>query len=331
MKPTEARKLLGIGRDANPQAIKKAFRQLAMLWHPDRNPAPEAHEMFARLSAACDLLLAPFAQAGEDGDSNVSSAPSRGPDRNQDIELSVEQLCLGGKADVVLESSVQCQECEGQGFHERGHNQLCTHCQGTGRVRNGRSSERCEDCDGRGYTRRTRCLHCDGTGREISRRILVVTIPPGLLPGDELRLEGEGYAPPIGKGAPGDLRLRIQYKPDGLYLLEGSHLVLECPVSAFILLGGGRVTVPTPFGERQISLEAGLADGREQWIPGAGIPARGKRPAGDLRVHFVPVLPTVTTSALVKHYRAIQAEIDRMPLDTLPEQGLWERRPKTGT
>ncbi|MCL2643851.1 MAG: DnaJ domain-containing protein, partial [Betaproteobacteria bacterium] len=164
MKTTEARKLLGVGRDATPHAIKKAFRHLAMRWHPDRNPAPEAHEMFARLSAACDLLLEPFEpiHADEKSTSPASDAESRGPDRNQDIELDIEQLYLGGKVDVTLESGVECTECAGQGHQEHDRSQLCTHCQGSGRVRRGKNLSRCEDCDGRGYSRRIRCPQCRG-------------------------------------------------------------------------------------------------------------------------------------------------------------------------
>ena len=325
MKTTEARKLLGVGRDATPHAIKKAFRHLAMLWHPDRNPAPEAHEMFARLSAACDLLLEPFEQetTQTDDGSPASKAESRGPDRNQDIELDIEQLYFGGKADVVLESGVECAQCAGQGHQEHERSQLCTQCQGSGRVRHGRNLSRCEDCDGRGYSRRIRCPQCHGSGRQVNRRILTVTIPPGLLPGDELRLEGEGYAPASGKGRPGDLRLRIQMRPHPLYALDGSNITLDRPVSAFVLLGGGSVSVPSPGKLHNLDIEPGPATAREQDVPGAGIPARGKRAAGNLRVRLVPVLPSSPTPTLIKLYRTIQAEIEHA--DTLPELVQWEQ------
>ncbi|MCL2591285.1 MAG: DnaJ domain-containing protein [Betaproteobacteria bacterium] len=323
MKTTEARKLLGVGRDATSYAIKKAFRHLAMLWHPDRNPAPEAHEMFTRLSVACDLLLEPFRQETSHADDKSSS---RGPDRNQDIELDIEQLCLGDKTEVILESSVECVQCAGQGYQEHERSQLCIHCQGSGRVRLGKNLSRCEDCNGRGYSHNTRCFQCHGSGRQISRRILTVTIPPGMLPSDELRLEGEGYAPASGKGRHGDLRLRVQLRPHPLYTLDGSDLMLDRPVSSFVLLGGGSISVPSPGGLHDLNIEPGSPAPREQDIPGAGIPARGNRAAGKLRVRLVPVLPSSPTPALVKLYRAIQAEIKQMEANTLPELVEWERR-----
>ena len=328
MKTTEARKLLGVGRDATPHAIKKAFRHLAMLWHPDRNPAPEAHEMFARLSAACDLLLEPFGQeaihAGDKNNSPASKAESRGADRNQDIELDIEQLCLGGKADVALESAEECAQCRGLGYQEHEHSQLCTHCQGSGRVWHGKALNRCEYCDGRGYSRHIRCFQCHGSGQQAGRRILTVTIPPGVLPGDELRLEGEGYAPASGKGRPGDLRLRIWLRPHPLYALDGNDITLNRPVSAFVLLGGGSVIVPSPGGLHTLNIEPGSAGMREQDIPGAGIPARGKRAAGKLRVHLIPIFPCPPTPALTKLYRALQAEIGKMGADAFPELTAWE-------
>ena len=328
MKATEARKLLGIGREAPPHAIKKAFRHLAMLWHPDRNPAPEAHEMFARLSVACDLLLEPFEQetahADDKSGSQTSKADSRGVDRNQDIELDIEQLCLGDKAEVTLESGVECMECAGQGHQEHEHSQLCSHCQGSGRVRHGKHLGRCEGCDGRGYSRRIRCLQCCGSGQQISRRVLTVTIPPGMLPGDELRLKGEGYAPASGKGRPGDLRLRIQLRPHPLYTLDGNDITLDRPVSVFVLLGGGSISVPSPNGPHDLDIKPGAATSREQDIPGAGFPARGKRAAGKLRVRLVPVLPCSPTPVLIELYRALQTEIGQS--DALPELAAWERR-----
>jgi molecular chaperone DnaJ len=330
VKTTEARKLLGVGRDTTPQAIKKAFRHLAMIWHPDRNPAPEAHEMFARLSAACDLLLEPFEQETPHADDINSPAAnekkSTGADRNQDIELDIEQLCLGGKAEAVIESVVECAECAGRGYQEHGHSQLCTHCQGSGKVRRGKNLIRCENCDGRGYSRRIRCPQCYGSGHQVARRVLTVTIPPGVLPGDELRLEGEGHAPASGKGRPGDLRLRIQLRPHPLYTLDGSDIVLERPVSIFVLLGGGSISIPSPGGPRKLDIEPGPASVRELDVPGAGIPARSKRAVGKLRVRLVPVSPSSPTPALIKLYRALQAEIVRAGTDTLPELAAWEHR-----
>ena len=322
MRTAEARKLLGVDAAATPEAIKKAFRHLAMLWHPDRNPAPEAGEFFARLNAACEHLLAITAAAR----ASTRKTTSRGEDRHQDIELDIEHICLGGQAEVALKTSTECTVCGGEGFIESASSQLCPHCQGSGRVRIGRELFRCEDCDGRGYTRRVRCPNCNGSGKQIDTRMLAVTVPPGVLPGDELRLLGEGFPPESGKGCPGDLHLRIRLRQHTLYTLEGSDLTLERPVSAFVLLGGGTVAVPSPGSLHDLELKPGPASAREQVIAGAGFPARGKRAAGKLRVRLAPVLPSVSTPALVKLYHALQTEVEHAGRNSLPELAAWEKR-----
>jgi len=324
VRTAEARKLLGVDAAATPEAIKKAFRHLAMLWHPDRNPAPEAGEFFARLNTACEHLLEIATSATVRASTRKTAA--RGEDRHQDTELDIEHICLGGQAEVALKTSVECTVCGGEGFIESTSSQLCPHCQGSGRVRIGRELFRCEDCDGRGYTRRARCPNCNGSGKQIDTRMLAVTVPPGVLPGDELRLLGEGFAPESGQGRPGDLHLRIKLRPHPLYALEGSDLVLERPVSAFVLLGGGTVAVPSPSGLRYLELKPGSANAREQVIAGAGVPARGKRATGKLRVRLAPVLPSVSTPALVKLYRTLQAEVERAGHSSLPELAAWEKR-----
>jgi molecular chaperone DnaJ len=323
LKTSEARKLLGVGAEATPEAIKKAFRHLAMLWHPDRNPAPEAGEFFARLNAACDHLLE---LAGAHVASVSRKSGGRGEDRHQDIELDIERICLGGEVEVGLETSAECSVCNGEGYIESTSSQLCPHCHGSGKVRIGRELFRCDDCDGRGYTRRARCPNCDGSGKQISRRMLAVSIPAGLRPGDELRLEGEGHPAESAKGRPGDLHLRVKLKPHPLYTLHGNDLVLERPVSAFTLLGGGTVVVPSPGGERYLDIKPGAAKAREQSIAGAGLPARGKHPAGKLCIRLVPVLPSASTPALVKLYHALQTEVERAGHDSIPELAAWEKR-----
>jgi molecular chaperone DnaJ len=330
VKTSEARKLLGITPDATPQAIKKAFRHLAMLWHPDRNPAPEANEMFARLNMACNLLLEPFEQDdpddGSDGAAATDKQDANGEDRVHELELDLEQICLGGKAEAVLESQTECMVCGGAGIRESTHSQLCHTCHGSGRVKQGKNLAPCADCNGRGYSRRAPCPECKGSGRQTTRRVLTVTVPAGMLPGDELRLEGEGHPAPSRKGRPGNLRLRIQLRPHPLYTLEGSDLVLERPVSVFTLLGGGTIVVPSPDGARYLDIKPGSGGAREQSISGGGVPARGKRAAGKLRVRLTPVLPSTSTAALLKLYHALQAEIERAEPSPLPELADWEKR-----
>ncbi|GHT80993.1 chaperone protein DnaJ 1 [Betaproteobacteria bacterium] len=317
----EARKLLGVTSRTSAAAIKKAFRQLAMQWHPDRNPAPEAGEKFARLAAACNLLL-----EQESSSAKANAAPDKGEDLRQDFELDLEQACRGGQAEVGVDKRTECDACAGSGYQEVALSQQCPTCHGSGRIRRKHGLTNCPDCEGRGYTRRIRCPECEGKGERLARSVFAVTLTPGMLSGDELRLEGKGHPAPDPAGQPGDLLLRIVLRPHALFGVDGNDITIDRPVSTFILLIGGTVTVPTPVGPRDIDVPPGLPTLREIAIPEAGIPARGKRAAGALKVRLLPGLPTVSSPTLTKLYRSLQQEIERTQPHCCPELDAWEQR-----
>jgi molecular chaperone DnaJ len=322
LKITEARKLLGVGPHDSASTIKKAFRQLAMRWHPDRNSAPEAGEKFARFATAYNLLLEQISDDGNEAD----VAPDRGADRIQELELDLETVCRGGKVEVDVETRSECEACSGRGYRETTFSQLCTACHGSGRVRRKHGLTNCPVCDGRGYTHRLPCPECDGKGKRSTNRVFTVVVPAGMFSGDELRLEGEGHPAASPSGQAGDLRLRVILRPHPLFGIEETDIVIDRPVSAFILLAGGTVSVPTPTGLLSVDIPPGPAILRETFIAGAGIPARGDRAAGALKVRFLPSLPTVSSPALVKHYRLLQKEIDRTLRQCCPELDAWEQQ-----
>jgi molecular chaperone DnaJ len=318
---TEARKLLGVTSRTSAAVIKKTFRQLAMQWHPDRNPASDAGEKFARFAAAYNLLL-----EQESNSADADAAPVKGNDRKQDFELDLEQACRGGPAEVGVDNRSECEACAGTGYQEVALSQQCPTCHGSGRIRRKHGLSNCPDCEGRGYTRRIRCPECEGQGKRLARSVFSVTLLPGMLTGDELRLEGKGHPAENPAARPGDLLLRIVLRPHVLFGVDGSDIIIDRPVSAFILLAGGTVTVPTPVGPRDIDVPPGPATPREISIPDAGIPARGKRAAGALKVRLLPSLPTVSSPTLVKLYRSLQKEIEHTQPQCCPELDAWEQR-----
>ena len=91
--------LLGLPAGANAQQIKRAFRKLAMQWHPDRNPDPAAAEQFRRLRDAHDRLLATLlgdaADATYEDKTAAHAPPQRGADRWQTLEISIEESFSG--------------------------------------------------------------------------------------------------------------------------------------------------------------------------------------------------------------------------------------------
>lgn len=328
--------VLGVAVDADTKTIKKAFRRLAMRWHPDRNPDPAALEHFKRLRAAHDRMLgSQDADSDENAasDSQDESTPSaradsgapRGADRWQDLELSLEEAFTGCEKQVPLESVVVCDTCEGSGQIKLAHGRLCQCCHGTGRVRTKGGLATCDDCGGRGYSNLAPCPDCDGVGTRRPARMLLVKVPAGMFADEELRLEGKGEPADDPAGRPGDLRLRIRLSPHPLFRLEGRDLLLERPLSAFRMLAGGKLVVPVPGGTLEVEVEAGTCEARALRIEGAGFRGRGSRPAGALRIMLRPVFPEAPGSKLVALYRKLEAEIEHDIGTHLPQLEEWER------
>ncbi|TDN56666.1 DnaJ C-terminal domain-containing protein [Azoarcus indigens] len=315
--------LLGVAPGADASEIKRAFRRLAMRWHPDRNPDPAAADHFRRLRAAFESLLDGLQPAGPAAEpqQDTDAAP-RGADLRETLEISLEEACLGGVRTLVREESTRCEDCQGSGEQTLRHSRLCPHCHGSGRVRGAEGLTACARCQGRGYRLLAPCDSCGGNGKQIRPRNLEVRLPPGLQPGDELRLRGEGGPAVESDGEAGDLRLRIEVAPHPLYRLAGRDLLLERPLSVFRLLAGGEIALPHPAGLRHHPLPPGDGRATELRLSGAGLPRRGKHAAGDMLVTLRPVLPTGVGAELLP----LLDRLDRALASELTEISDWESR-----
>lgn len=317
----DAYTLLGLRPGVSKQDIKRAFRQLAMRWHPDRNADPAAVEHFKTLRAAYERLLAQFDPADAP---QHATPPARGTDRRLDLELTLEEGFLGCEKPVQLGTEQTCTHCEGSGEQTLSHSRLCEHCHGSGRVQRGDKLTQCDSCKGRGYRNRQTCPACEGSGRERALRTILVKVPPGLLAGDELRIAGEGEPCSDAQGLPGDLRLKIGLAPHALYALEGRNLRLQRPLSLLRLLAGGPLRVPLPGGAQTIVLEPGAAEARTIHVEGAGYPGGRSQPAGTLIVELIPVLPVQLPARLLQQLAHLDAELGEDPARFLPAVAQWE-------
>ena len=318
--------LLGLPAGASAQQIKRAFRKLAMQWHPDRNPDPAAAEQFRRLRDAHDRLLATL--LGDEGqtqhEDEGAAAPQRGADRWQTLEISIEESFSGALRAVEVERRSPCTQCGGSGMEQLSVSRLCSPCRGSGRVRGPAGLERCPDCEGRGYRNTGPCGGCGGSGEQLHTRHLEVRIPPGVVDEDELRLTGEGEPHADPRHRAGDLRLRIRLASHPLFRREGRDLVLRRPVSALRLLIGGTLRVPHPEGARSLELEPGLAHPRSLRVPGAGFPAHGRRARGDLVVEFEPELPHAPEPSLHGLIDELDRALAARAEHHFPELARWE-------
>jgi curved DNA-binding protein len=146
----------------------------------------------------------------------------------------------------------------------------------------------------------------DAQGRVVTReRSLSVTIPKGVLPGQQLRLAGQGH-PGSNGGASGDLFLEILLQPDPRYRVEGRDVYENVPVAPWEAALGAQIDVPTPSGQVEVTVPPGSQTGRKLRLKGRGIPGLT---AGDLYLILDVVLPPARDERARELYQAMAREM----------------------
>jgi molecular chaperone DnaJ len=321
--------VLGVPPGAEPAELKNAYRRLAMQWHPDRNTDPLATERFKAIRAAYEQLVAVDAPeeaksaAPEDDEDNEAVATAA--DIRLNLEISLEEAAGGCRRTIDYTRGKACPTCDGSGEAGMTRTRFCEACHGSGRVRDGkRGLMSCDACRGRGFFSERICPDCGGSGRETADVSLEIRVPPGMLPGDELRLAGQGEAA-SDELAAGDLFLTIVIGSHPLFQLQGRDIHFIMPVSALALLAGGEIQLPAPGGPISGLLEAGSPAARDLRLTGRGFPGRGKHTAGDLVVHLQPVFPAALSTRQRKLLRQANAALLDEAEASLPEIAAWNR------
>src|SRR5690625_2608151 len=261
--------ILGVSKDVSAADLKKAYRRVAMKYHPDRNPDDKtAEDRFKEASEAYEVLsddqkraaYDQFGHAGVGGAAGGGPAggaggfgdifgdifsdifgggmggrggPARGADLRYDLELDLETAIAGDTVQIRIPALEECDACDGKGAEPGSPVDECPTCQGVGQVRIQQGflsiQQTCPDCRGRGKVMRNPCKKCRGEGRVQTSKTLSVKVPPGVDNGDRIRLSGEGEAGEHG-GPSGDLYVQINVKPHELFVRDGNHLRCTVPV-----------------------------------------------------------------------------------------------------
>ncbi len=239
--------VLGVNRDSSEDEIKKAYRKLAMKFHPDRNPDnPKAEEHFKEAKEAYEILSdakkrSAYDQHGHAGvDASMGGANAqgfadafgdifgdlfggrghgnvyRGADLRYNLEISLEHAARGTETKIRIPTMDVCGTCHGNGAKAGTSPITCPTCNGHGQVRMQQGffsiQQTCPKCHGSGKFISSPCHTCGGTGRVKHHKTLSVKIPAGVDEGDRIRLSGEGEAG-VNNGPPGDLYVVIQLAP----------------------------------------------------------------------------------------------------------------------
>ncbi len=320
--------VLGVTPDASPAELKRAYRRLAMRWHPDRNVDPLATERFKQIRAAYEQLLAvdlPDDVEMADAETAPGDFVARAADIRLDLSISLEEGAAGCRKAIEVIRGNACSTCDGSGEAGISRTRFCEACHGSGRIRDAkRVLIACTDCGGRGFFSERICPDCCGSGREMETVSLEISVPPGMLPGDELRLAGQGE-PATDELAAGDLFLTIVIAAHPLFQLRGRDIRYTMPASALAMLAGGDVSLPTLNGPFILKLEPGLPEPREVRLAGKGYPGRVMYLAGDLVVELRPVFPAALTARQRKLLLQANAALIEDGAEALPEIAAWDR------
>lgn len=348
--------VLGVARSADAAEMKKAYRALALRYHPDQNQNDkEAEEKFKEVSEAYAVLSDPEKRMRYDrlGHAGLGQGPDlpfavdlesfkdlfdglfgdllgrrkkagAGRDLRYTLELTLEEAALGVKRTISFPARADCPDCGGSGGRSPGGLKICTACGGKGEVKESgffALSKTCSVCQGAGRVVVDPCPRCAGKGQVELQREYEVAIPGGMEDGGIRKVAGQGEVGRRG-AAPGDLSVVVRVLPHPLLKREGSTVTCEVPVSAVLAALGGTIEVPSLDGKVEMKIPPGVATGAVFRLRGKGFPvAPGSSRRGDAHIKLMVETPR----NLNDRQRRLLEELQReLAPENLPQRSAFQ-------
>ena len=314
--------VLGVSKSANNKEIKKAYRKIAIKYHPDKNPDDKsAEEKFKEAAEAYDVLSNPekkqrydqFGHAGMGGASggfggmNMDDIFSqfgdifgggfggfgggsrgrrviKGTNLRIRLSLNLQEVAEGVEKKIKVNRLVNV---EGVTYTN------CNTCNGAGQVTKisdtilGRmqTQSTCPRCNGHGKSINNRPSGSDANGMKKEMETVKITIPAGVEDGMQLKVSNKGNAAPF-EGINGDLIVLISIEEHDHLIREGKNLHFDQYISFSDAVLGTSAEIPTVTGKVKIKLEEGIQSGKILRLKGKGLPSINSYGNGDLLVHI---------------------------------------------
>ncbi len=335
--------VLEVARDASDRDVAKAYRKLAVRFHPDSNPGDEhAAKKFKECAEAYEVLgdsakrsrYDRFGHAGVENGHHASAEDifeafsglfggsmfegffgggqrqraRRGADIRVDVTLTLEEAFAGVKKTVAFPRRRLCEECQGSGSQPNSRPQTCPQCGGRGHLLQSagilRVQTACGRCRGSGQVITDPCQRCKGSGTLAEQVELEVAIPAGVDDGMRVRLSGEGE-PSLEGGPSGDCYCFIAVRNHKLFHRDGQNLILQFPITFSQAALGAEIDVPTLVGRKTLTLPAGSQSGEVYRMRGLGMPNPQGGRSGDLLVQTFIETPKKLSSRQEKILREL--------------------------
>jgi molecular chaperone DnaJ len=358
---TDFYQTLGVGRDADLSAIKKAYRKLAVRYHPDKNPGdPAAAERFTEAAEAYAVLSDPekrrrydtYGKAGLGGQGgfqgfdqeifadfgdilgdlfgfgNLFGGRRRrrgqsGRDLRYDLEIDFEEAVRGMEAHIKVPRLEPCASCSGSGAADGGV-ERCSHCGGQGQVAFQQGF----------FTIARPCGHCRGTGRRITKPCTSCSGQGRVQTERDLQVRippgiDEGMQLRVGGegeagshgGPPGDLYVAVHVREHDRFRREGRDIFSTVDISFSQAALGTTRSVPTLDGDHELEIPAGTQSGTRFRLRGRGVPSVEGRGRGD---HYLSV-QVRTPESLDTEQRELFERLSEIEGEPVADRGLFDR------
>jgi molecular chaperone DnaJ len=348
--PRDFYEVLGVKKGASQDEIKKAYRELARKWHPDRNPGDEqAEERFKEIQQAYGTLSDPekrkeydaggrFAGFGAGGfpggfpgggfasdlgdifssvfgrGRQQGPREQRGRDLETEVRLSFDQAMHGTQIAVSVPTTGECATCHGSGAKPGTSPRTCPRCEGTGIDAQSQGlfsiSQPCPECGGQGSIIDDPCPTCSGSGVTQETKRYRVNIPAGVHDGSRIRLAGKGEAGYRG-GPRGDLYVTTRVAPSPVFKQRpDGNLEVDLPITVTEAIQGGDIEVPTLSGSKTIRIAPGTQHGTVQRLRGEGPPRPKGSGRGDVYYRIRVDVPKELTDEQRKAVEALAESLN---------------------
>ena len=320
-------KILGVDKNADASKIKKAYRKLAMKYHPDKNPDDkEAEVKFKDVAEAYEILADPDKKRQYDSGGYSSFAGGQPKSRGfQDFEeffsqvrrqqqrqnnmeqysifkritLTVEEVFNGTKKSFRYDRYDKCKSCDGEGGEDVSK---CTNCDGKGVKTTVKSTQfgmfqqtfDCSDCGGKGFVIKNPCNACGGDGTVVKSEKADINIPHSTFENEKLIMWGMGsYYKEDGADKHGDLVLLIRVKEDNFKIVNHYDLLSTIKVDYSTLVLGGKRSFKTIEGnEINVTISESTDINKTLKVKGKGLKNKNSNIRGDQYLNVEWYMPT---------------------------------------
>lgn len=355
--------VLGVSKSASESEIKKAYRKLALQYHPDKNPDDSvAEEKFKEAAEAYEVLSNAekkarydqyghagmsggfggsggmdmndiFSQFGDifggafggsfGGSRGGGQRTARGTNLRVKMKLTLEEIAEGVTKKIKVNKLVNA---DGVTYKN------CSTCNGTGRITRVaqtflgamQTQSACHTCQGVGKMIDKKPADSDNQGLKRQEEVIEIDIPAGVEEGMQLSVSGKGNAGPF-NGIPGDLIVVIEEQEHEDLRRESEHLHYDAYVNFVDAVLGESIEVPSVSGKLKIKVDPGTQSGRVLRLKGKGLPILQGYGHGDLFIHINVWTPKKVSKEEKEILEKLRESENFKPNPTNEEKGFFQR------